>query len=196
MKDRQITYLEKEEVESLLKVIKDPRDRAIFTITYYRGLRASEIGLLKLGDIRLTNGRIYVHRVKNSISGEYPMSPTELKYLRIWLKIREGKRWKDKGKDYLFPSYRGGVKLSGDSIIKLFKKYGKIAKIPSDKCHPHILKHSIATHLLSSGMEVATVQQWLGHRDIRNTMIYAKVTDKKMNEESKRVYNGEELAGV
>jgi site-specific recombinase XerD len=56
------------------------------------------------------------------------------------------------------------------------KRYGANAKIPADKCHFHVLKHSIATHLLDTGeADIRFVQDWLGHANIQNTVIYASL---------------------
>jgi site-specific recombinase XerD len=55
------------------------------------------------------------------------------------------------------------------------KQYGELAKLPKDKQHFHTLKHSIATHLLDAGDNLRFVQDWLGHAQIQNTVIYASL---------------------
>ena len=52
------------------------------------------------------------------------------------------------------------------------KHYGELAKLPEDKRHFHTLRHSIATHLLDAGQDLRFVQDWLGHTNIQNTVIY------------------------
>jgi site-specific recombinase XerD len=54
----------------------------------------------------------------------------------------------------------------------LIKSYGEEASIPKNKRHFHVLKHSIATHLLDAGAELRFLQDWLGHSNIQNTVIY------------------------
>src|SRR5438094_10473256 len=70
-------YLTEEELLRFLSVITSVRDRAIFTLLYWRGLRRSEVGRLELSAWRQTAGRLYVVRTKGSESGEYPLSPGE-----------------------------------------------------------------------------------------------------------------------
>jgi len=57
----------------------------------------------------------------------------------------------------------------------LMKKYGDLARLPEDKRHFHVLKHSIATHLLAAGDDLRFVQDWLGHSNIQNTVIYTSI---------------------
>jgi integrase len=68
-----IKYLTQDELIRLLHVIDNKRDKAIFLIAYRHGLRASEVGMVKLGDVDLTRARITIERLKNSQGGEYPL---------------------------------------------------------------------------------------------------------------------------
>lgn len=180
-------YLYKDEIDKLLHSIKSIRDKAILTVMYYRGLRASEIGLLTIDDLRLDAGRLYVHRLKGSISGEHILSPIELKVLRAWMKIRLSKKASTKYKydNLLFPSKRNGP-LDRTTLYRLIRRYGIKVGIPN--LHPHMLKHSIAQHLVDSGEKVQLVQDWLGHRSINSTMEYIKVGGKDREEAAKRFY--------
>jgi site-specific recombinase XerD len=68
------------------------------------------------------------------------------------------------------------------------KRYGAAAELPADKRHFHVLKHSTGTHLLSDrGLDVAEVRDHLGHADIRNTMIYARITNRRRNDIGRRL---------
>jgi site-specific recombinase XerD len=64
-------------------------------------------------------------------------------------------------------------------IYHLFRSYAESAELPEDRRHPHVLRHSIAVHLMNAGWDAADVQDWLGHRDIASTMVYATVTNKR-----------------
>jgi site-specific recombinase XerD len=68
------------------------------------------------------------------------------------------------------------------------KHYGRLAGIPAAKWHFHVLKHSIATHLLDAGADLRFVQDWVGHASIKNTVIYAQLTNRRRDEEARRVF--------
>jgi integrase len=119
-------YLTEEELARFLKVITDPRDRAIFTVMYWRGLRASEPGRIPLSAFRQAAGRLYVTRRKGSEAGEYPLSPAELRVLKAWVKISGQKPGP------LFPSREGGG-ISRFMLHNLMRIYGTRAGLPTGK---------------------------------------------------------------
>jgi type 1 fimbriae regulatory protein FimB len=160
-----IKFLTTDETKRLFAVIKDRRDRAIFLIAYRHGLRASEVGLLQTGDLDFKKLRMMVHRLKGSLAGEHPLQPDEVKALRSHLRHRRF------DSPILFPSSRR-LPISRYMLDYLMKQYGEVAGIPKEKRHFHVLKHTIATHLLDAGAELRFVQDWLGHANIQNTVIY------------------------
>lgn len=162
-----IKFLTLDEIKRLFAVITDKRDRAMFLIAYRHGLRATEVGLLRTDDVDLKQLRIMCHRLKGSIPGLQPMQPDEVRLLKAYLRVRPDS-------PILFPSNRG-TPISRRQLDKLMKQYGEQAKLPKDKQHFHTLKHSIATHLLETGDNLRFVQDWLGHAQIQNTVIYASL---------------------
>jgi site-specific recombinase XerD len=164
-----VTFLTQDELKRLVSTIKDKRDRAIFLITYRHGLRASEIGLLQRTDLDLKQSRVTIHRLKGSLSGVYPMQPDMVKLLRSYIRERTD------SSPYLFVSNRN-VPIDRRTLWCLMQRYGTTAKLPKEKQKFHILKHSIATHLLDAGADLSFVKDWLGHANIQNTTIYARVT--------------------
>lgn len=160
-----IKFLTLDETRRLFAGITDKRDKAIFLLAYRHGLRASEIGLLRVSDLDLKRLRVMLHRLKGSLSGEHPLQADEARALKAWLKSR------DTDSPILFPSRRG-LPISRQMLDVLMKSYGEEAVIPKDKRHFHVLKHSIATHLLDAGAELRFLQDWLGHSNIQNTVIY------------------------
>ncbi len=176
----EIQYLTEQEVERLFSVIRDPRDLAMFRVAYHRGLRAREIGLLQLADFDPRSDRLTVRRLKGSRGGQYHLTKNEVKAIRAWLRIRGG------APGPLFPS-RVGKPISQQMLDVLMKRYGEAAGIPPEKRHVHVLKHSAATHLLNRGEPIEDVQDHLGHVNIQNTMIYARITNKRRIERDRRL---------
>ena len=160
-----IKFLTLDETRRLFAGITDKRDKAIFLLAYRHGLRASEIGLLRVSDLDLKRLRVMLHRLKGSLSGEHPLQADEARALKAWLKSR------DTDSPILFSSRRS-LPISRQMLDVLMKSYGEEAAIPKDKRHFHVLKHSIATHLLDAGAELRFLQDWLGHSNIQNTVIY------------------------
>jgi type 1 fimbriae regulatory protein FimB/type 1 fimbriae regulatory protein FimE len=164
-----IKFLTFDETKRLFENITSKRDKAIFLLAYRHGLRASEIGLLRHSDLDLKTLRVMIHRKKGSLSGEHPLQADEVRILKAYLKTRSDSL------PYLFPS-RKGSPISRAMLDVLIKGYGEKAKLPDDKRHFHVLKHSIATHLLDKGAELRFLQDWLGHANIQNTVIYAQIS--------------------
>jgi type 1 fimbriae regulatory protein FimB len=174
-------FLTEDELERLFAVVTSPRDLAILRVAYHRGLRASEIGALGIEDYRRDAKRLYVRRKKGSHSGEYPLTRNEVRALDAWVRVRGTEAGP------LFPSQRG-TGIDRRMLDVLMKRYGALAGLPADKRHMHVLKHSCGTHLLSGrGLDVAEVQDHLGHADIRNTMVYARITNRRRDEVGERL---------
>lgn len=172
-------FLTQDEIRRLFRVVKDPRDAAIFRVAYHRGLRASEIGLLNLGDLQ-RSGKLSVTRKKGSFGGLYKICQSEARALKAWLDVRGDHPGP------LFPSRRGSP-ISQQMLDVLIKRYGALAGIPREKCHMHSLKHSCATHLLEKGESIEDVRDHIGHTNIQNTLIYAKFTNPRRQARDKRL---------
>jgi type 1 fimbriae regulatory protein FimB len=181
-------YLTEEEFKRLIGVIKDPRDRAIFVICYWRGLRASEIGKLVFSSWRRSAKRIYIERLKGSLAGEFPLSSAEQRALNAWVKVRGTEP------GALFPSRESGVGRRGigrKMLHVLMRRYALAAAIPIHLRHMHALKHSCGTHLIAKGLDVLDVKDWLGHKDIRSTMKYLEYRNKQRDEAARKIYGQE-----
>lgn len=170
-----IQWLTPEETRRLFSVLVGRRDRALFRVGYHHGLRPSEIGKLRVEDVDFDAGRIRITRLKHGLGGVYVMPEAESKALRSWIRhagLRHGP---------LFPGRLGGS-LSRRTLDYLMKLYGAKAELPEDKRHFHCLRHSIATHMLEAGENIEVVQDWLGHRSLQNTQVYAKLTNTRRDE--------------
>jgi site-specific recombinase XerD len=145
------------------------RDRAIFRVAYHAGLRASEVGLLDLNDYDETTGRLVVRRLKRSLTCTLHLPARARKAIGGWLRVR------GRASGSLFVSQRG-LPISRQMLDVLMRRYGREGGVPPSLRHFHTLKHSCAVHLLERGVPVADVQDWIGHRAISSTMVYAQVT--------------------
>ena len=185
MNAKTIRYLTQDELKRLLNAIptctkQGKRDRALLYLAYRMGLRVSEVTGLHIDDVDRDRRRIMVRRLKGSNGGEYPLPPD------CWKQIVSYLRTRDDELPYLFISNRGNP-IDRTVVFRAIKKYARMAGIPESKVSPHALKHSLGTHMLEAGCDVAEVQDQLGHRNIQNTMVYAKITSKKRDEIARRL---------
>ena len=177
-----IRFLTLDETARLFRAIgPHRRDRALFLIAYRHGLRASEVGLLRVEDVDLKTLRIMVHRLKGSHSGAHPLQADEAKALKALLRERQA------ASPILFPSSRGDP-IARRTLDWLTKRYGEAADLPPAKRHFHCLKHSIATHLLEAGADLRFVQDWLGHSNIQNTVVYTFLTARSRDSAARKVF--------
>ena len=182
-----IKYLSSTEIANLLRVIKSPRDRAMFELAYRHGLRVSELGMMQMQDYRKGNSldmdHLYIRRLKGSISGDTILVNAAAVALRAWLRVR-GTRDGE-----IFPS-RNHNPISRQQLDRLMKRYCAMANIPREKAHMHALKHTCATLLISDcGESIVAVQKHLGHASISSTAIYSELTDKAKEEMARRLRN-------
>lgn len=160
-------YLTQDELQRFFKVITSPRDRALFALIYHYGLRVDEAAALTIDDLDLKNHRIRIRRLKNGIGGEKPLWRHTAKLLRSYLRVRRNVT------PYLFTGRQGPMKKR--RIQDLFDTYAQAAGITGRSIHA--LRHSIAVHLIEAGRGIEYVADHLGHKNIRNTRIYAQITN-------------------
>jgi site-specific recombinase XerD len=170
--------LEPKEVLAVLKAAKDhsSRDWALLVMIYRHGLRASEAAALTLEDIR--DGHLTIDRVKGSLRTtqpivKHPGQPLldEFRALRNWLKARP-----QDGSNALFTSRKGGH-LSREQVYRIFRQHAETAGLPPKKRFVHVLKHSLASHLIAANTNLAMVQVALGHASLSSTQAYVHVSE-------------------
>ncbi len=174
------------EVKKLLESVSgadpaDLRDRAILEVMYGCGLRASETTGLELGDIDLDHG---ILRAFGKGSKERVVPVGREAGAAISRYLRSGRPTFANGADEraLFLNQRGGA-LSRQGLYKIIQGRAQGAGL-GDKMSPHTLRHSFATHLLSGGCDLRSVQEMLGHADVATTQIYTHLSA----DEIKQVY--------
>ncbi len=164
--------------ESLL----EQRDLAIWELFYSSGLRLSELADLNIEDIDLNQGSVIIKRGKGVKSRVVPVGRCAVDAIQVWLK---GRAFLVAGvTSALFLSQRG-TRLCGRSIESRLKNWSRNHGL-RETVHPHMLRHSFASHLLQASGDLRAVQELLGHSNISSTQIYthldfehlAKVYDK------------------
>lgn len=142
------------------------RDQAILELFYSSGLRLSELAELKLAQLDLMSGEVTVTG-KGNKTRIVPVGSRAAQALAQWLILRPTDT------DYVFPG-RGGAHLSQRAIELRVKQRARYAGLDAN-IHPHVLRHSFASHLLQSSGDLRAVQEMLGHASISTTQIYTRL---------------------
>lgn len=180
-------YMTQQEVKRFFGGIKDRRDRALFGIIYLYGLRAGEATLLKVEDVDFGGNKLFIPRLKNGYAGVKPLRQDARKFLKSYLRVRIPQG------DALFTSRQGAI--TKRRMEQLFKQY--LAKAGLDSRYVvHSLRHSIAVHILDAGEDIAYVQDHLGHRNIRNTQVYAKISSTTRTKVMRRLEYSSEIVRI
>ncbi len=174
-------FLSVKEVQTLLRQ-PDPsdargvRDRAMLEVMYAAGLRVSELVGLKVDDVHLKD-TFLLSRGKGGKERIVPIGRAAVEAVEKYLAEGRPKLLK-KPTDALFLSRLGGP-FTRQGTWKMLRGYAKAAKLTS-KIHPHVLRHSFATHLLERGADLRAVQAMLGHSQITTTQIYTHVSRERL----------------
>ena len=156
------------------------RNRAILDLMYSAGVRLSEIVALDVQQLDLSERTLIVRGKGNKERMVLIGVPAE-QALRRYLSQGRPKLSTD-GASALFLN-RDGNRLSGRSVQEIVRRHALRAGL-DERVHPHLLRHSFATHLLDGGAELRVVQELLGHASASTTQIYTHVTE----EQARRVY--------
>jgi integrase/recombinase XerC len=143
------------------------RDRALFELAYSCGLRVSELTGLDAGAVDARSGEARVTG-KGAKTRIVPVGRHALAALARWLPVRE--RMAAPGEAALFVG-RAGKRLSPREVQRRIKRWAAAAGLAVD-VHPHMLRHSFASHLLQSSGDLRAVQEMLGHASIASTQVY------------------------
>jgi integrase/recombinase XerD len=155
------------------------RDRALLELMYGCGLRASEAIGLDVGDVDLRRGFVRPHG-KGSKERIVPLgreaAAASERYLRSGRPDLVGARREPK----LFVNFRGGP-LTRQGLYKVIQRHAQHAGLDG-RMSPHTLRHTFATHLLSGGCDLRSVQEMLGHADVSTTQLYTHLSRERIKE--------------
>ncbi len=193
--DREVTFLEADELERLLKSpegnnLDALRDKAVLTTLFSTGMRVSELCSLDRYKIDTTRGELSIRGKGSKIRVVFLSDDAKEdinKYLgkrsdvdeALFIRILKSKTF----------SKDSDLRLTPRSIQRIVEKYATKAGIVGKNVSPHTLRHSYATDLLRNGADIRSVQSMLGHSSVTTTQIYTHVTDKQLREVHKKFHN-------
>ena len=169
---RQREYLTEDEVERLIKVAKrnryGQRDATMILTCYRHGLRVSELCELRWSQVDWSRAHLHVKRLKGSDDSVHTIEGDEKRALR---QLQREQKLKS---PFVFTSERGAP-FTPSGFAKMIERVGEEAKL-GFKTHPHQLRHACGFALANKGVDTRRLQLWLGHKDIRNTAAYSKLS--------------------
>ena len=178
-----------EEVDRLLDITLvtpfDYRNKAMLELMYGAGLRVSELVSLTLNQVDLENGLIRIMG-KGRKEREIPIGEYGIYYLTQYLDCRSQLIKYHRQEEALFLNNHG-KQITRQGFFKILKKL-LLEKGLNPDVSPHTLRHSFATHLLSRGADLRSIQEMLGHSDISTTKIYTQVSDEKVANDYKKYH--------
>ena len=177
--------LTREQVRRVLACVHEGRFRAVLALVYHCGLRLSEAMQLKPTDIDSGRGVVRVRHGKGDKAREVPICPAMVQRLRAfwkhhknpdWLFPGVGRGWKQSGISQAEAMHRSKKPMSSSAVqmaMRIIRKSSGIQK----HFTVHTLRHSFATHLLEDGVSIRQVSRYLGHSELKSTLVYLHVTE-------------------
>jgi len=156
-------FLTKEETVRLISSIENPKHSLLIRLLYSSGLRISELLNLKIKDLNILEGHGWVRNGKGGKDRPFIIAHSLKEELINYTKNKSSKEW-------LFVGWNNSP-YDASSVREILKKAVKKAKL-SKKVHPHMLRHSFATHLIQNGYSPLEVQPLLGHNSVNTTLVY------------------------
>lgn len=173
-------WLTKNEIKQLCEVIKDDvlgiRDKAMIAVYYGCGLRLNEGANLEVNDIDGTRKVLHVRKGKRYKERFVPIADKNFEEIKLYIDYARQQLLQEKKTTALFIDANKGHPMQKASLYVRIKQLARKAKLRK-KIGTHTLRHSIATHLLQSGMKLERIQQFLGHGNLDSTQIYTHLTN-------------------
>jgi site-specific recombinase XerD len=154
------------------------RDGAMLELLYSSGLRRAEIAGISMTDINLKDGTVRILGKGNKIR-IVPVGSQAVKAIQNYIQARaEFENIQDKSALFLLVN---GKRMTPGAVYHIVQKYFRDTQ-DVGRSHPHMLRHSFATHLLDGGAEIRAVQEMLGHSSLRTTQRYTHLTVSRLKE--------------
>lgn len=182
------TVLSTDEVRRILDHLPTLQSRTFYVTLYSLGLRLREALTLEVGDILSDRGLVHIHRGKGAADRMVPLPDVTLNGLRRYYVTHRNPRW-------LFPALghcngkHAGTAKTPASASAVQAVLGRTVKRLGMKkhVHPHVFRHSYATHLIEANVPIRHVQKLLGHKTLQSTMVYLHVTTQAQTDSHRRV---------
>jgi len=182
------TVLSPQEVKLILDNLPTLQSRTFYTTLYSLGLRLLEALTLQVKDILSDRDLVHVHAGKGSMDRVVPLPAITLTMLRNYYVTHRNPRW-------LFPAlgqdngkHAGSARThaSTSAVQSVLKR--TVRRLALKKhVHPHVFRHSYATHLIEANVPIRHVQKLLGHKTLQSTMVYLHVTTQAQTDSQQRV---------
>ena len=159
------------------------RDRAMLEVLYGGGLRISELVGLSMGDVSLDDATVRAFG-KGSKERVVPLGRMALAALSVWLapggrSTMEPAQWQRRGDAHAVFLNQRGRRLTRQGAWLVVKGHAERSGM-GERMHPHVLRHSCATHMVEHGADLRTVQELLGHASLSTTQLYTKVSPERL----------------
>lgn len=166
-------HLTPTEVKLLIETVKSRggwysfRNSTLILMLYRHGLRRTEASRLRWSDVDLSEGTIYIRRIKGSRSGRHPLQGDEMRALR--------KLKRDYEPSHFVFTVNRHTPLSERTISHIVHQAGLLAGFDFS-VHAHLLRHACGYYLANKGVDTRTIQDYLGHANIQNTVRYTQLS--------------------
>lgn len=168
------------------------RDRALMDLLYATGIRLNELLRLEVSQVDLCDRVLQVRCGKGRRQRVVPLSQAACRSLKVYLEqVRPWQTRKNRSERRLF-LLRTGRPMTPESVRELLRKYRVLAGI-STPVSPHTFRRTCATHLLQQGADIRYIQQLLGHRHLRTTQFYTRVSPKEVKATHSQTHPGRQL---
>lgn len=168
------------EIQQLYDVIENDllgiRDKAMLAVYYGCGLRLNEGACLEIKDIDTARKVLHVRKGKHYKERFVPIAEKNFEEIKLYLDYARPQLIQEQKHEYIFADAGKGRIMNRQSLYIRIKKLVKKAKI-NKQAGTHTLRHSIATHLLQSGMRLERIKEFLGHADLDSTQIYTHIAE-------------------
>lgn len=164
-----VEILSEEDIDQLYRGCKDLREQAVLTLLYNVGLRIGEASVVSLEDFRAEEQLLQIKSSKSRRGRQVPLSARSCEILAGYINIER----KPQGGKAIIQGKGGDI--GSFSLRRILKNISK-RTLPGKKIYPHLLRHSIASHLLQRGMDIEQISKFLGHSSLESTQHYTHIS--------------------